>query len=190
MTNYDISEFIDKLEALNRVFHTAPAKIGELAVNFSKERFRTRDWLDNTSQPWPALKRKRKSSGKSGKARKNQTPLVDTGRLKHSIRKIYVDQNIVIIGTDVPYAQLHNEGGEINKTVEIRAHERKEHKVKEHMVKERNVKEHMVKKHRVKAHMRKMNLKVPARKFMGESEELNKKIIALIDNEFQNALNS
>jgi phage gpG-like protein len=182
MADYNIRDFVRKLEALNRVFTTMPAKIGTLAVNFSKERFREKNWINATAQPWQPLSRKRKS--RTGKARKSQSILVDTGRLAHSIRKIYADQNLIIIATDVPYAQLHNEGGRITKSVEVRKHARREFQRKS------NGKKSTVKAHTVRAHMRKMNLNIPARKFMGESEELNRRIIQLVDNEFQNALNS
>jgi phage gpG-like protein len=182
---YDISEFLRKIEALNRTFTVIPSKIGATAVNFSKERFREKDWFDNTKNPWQPLKRNRISRGKSGKPRRNQSVLVDTGRLKKSIRKVYADQNIVIIATDVPYAQIHNEGGTIDKTVSVRQHARRQHARKG-----RKRKKVIVKAHTVGAHSRKMNLKIPARQFMGQSEELNRRILQLVDNEFQNALNT
>jgi phage gpG-like protein len=187
MADYNIKDFVRKLEALNKVFTTMPTKIGTIAVNFSKERFREKNWIDNTVQPWKPLSRKRKSRSGSGKARKSQSILVDSGRLAHSIHKVYADQNLIIIATDVPYAQIHNEGGQITKSVEVRKHARREHQRKRAGKKG---KKSTVKAHTVNAHMRKMNLDIPARQFMGESEELNRRIIQFIDNEFQNALNS
>ena len=65
-----------------------------------------------------------------------------SGRLKKSIRRIRVTQNSVTIGTDVPYAQIHNEGGTIKKTVSV------------------------------KSHRRKMNTTIPQRQFIGESAQL------------------
>ncbi len=56
----------------------------------------------------------------------------------------------------MPYAQIHNEGGTINKTVTVKAHSRKRKGRSEN----------------VKSHRRKMNTTLPKRQFIGEFKML------------------
>uniref|UniRef100_UPI001F46270F phage virion morphogenesis protein n=2 Tax=Flavobacteriaceae TaxID=49546 RepID=UPI001F46270F len=74
------------------------------------------------------------------------------------IRKISEGKYYVLIGTDVPYAQIHNEGGTIKATARVRAHSRT-----------RKGRNQPIK---VKAHTRQMNAKIPKRQFLGESAVL------------------
>jgi len=90
--------------------------------------------------------------------------MVNSGRLKRSIRKLKITKNNVTIGTDVPYAQIHNEGGQISKVANIKAHSRK-----------RNAREH-----RVKTHTRNVNINIPKRQFLGNSQAMTKKIENMI----------
>lgn len=77
----------------------AMSKIGDLARESIKENF------DVGGRPaWKALKYR------SG------SPLVDTGRLKNSIGK-EVSGNVVMIGTNVEYAAIHNFGGHTGPSV-------------------------------------------------------------------------
>jgi phage gpG-like protein len=140
------------------------------AVNFTKERFVRKTWVDRAPEAWP--KRKRKGRG---------SLMVNSGRLKRSIRKLAVTQNSVTIGTDVPYAQIHNDGGTINKTVSVKQHSRKITK------RARSQRTGRLTKKRVsngtatvRAHTRKMNLKLPERRFIGESRMLLHRIERLL----------
>ena len=100
--------------------------------------------------------------------------MVRSGRLKRSIRKMSEGDYFVYVGTDVPYAQIHNEGGEINKTVSVRTHSRTRKGRTE----------------TVKSHRRKMNIKMPKRQFLGDSNALVKRLERFanveINNEIQN----
>lgn len=166
----DTSEFTRHLDSILNTYKKIPAELAVIAVNFSKERFRDQAWLDETKHNWPKRKTQR------GSARRSQTLLVDTGRLKRSIRKIKADPDQVIIGSDVPYAEIHNEGGKINKTVNVKAHEVKSHRKKAHIRTREGrteiVKAQIVKSHTIAAHTRKMNLKIPSRHFLGNSYTL------------------
>lgn len=175
MNKVDTSELTRKLNSVLEAYRKLPPEIATIAVNFTKERFRDQAWLDETKRNWKPRKTKR---GRTGK--RSQTLLVDTGRLKRSIRKIKATTEQVIIGTDVPYAEIHNEGGEINKTVTVKSHVIKAHRRKAH-TRERNgrverIKAQMVKPYTVKAHSRKMNLKIPSRRFIGNSYTLARRI--------------
>ena len=84
-----------------------------------------------------------------------------------------VTMDFILIGTDVPYAQIHNEGGSIKKTVPVRQHERKISRGRA----------------KVKAHSRNMNLKVPKRQFIGNSAILRRRIERLIEKDIKRVLN-
>lgn len=135
---------LNKLQKLRRNF---PAMAGIEAVKFSKDRFVRKNWVGQSSEPWDPRKRKAPGSLMVGKG---------SGRLKRSIRVTQTTANSVTIGTDVPYAQIHNEGGVIDKTVNVREHSRKRKGRSE----------------KVKSHRRKMNTTIPKRQFIGESTML------------------
>jgi phage gpG-like protein len=84
---------------------------GVLAVNHFKQSFRDGGFTDNTFVAWK--KRKDKSKKSQGRA-----ILVKSGDLRRSIKatkKNYNNLTLVISTSGVPYAQIHNEGGQINK---------------------------------------------------------------------------
>lgn len=183
----DISEFTRKLDAILDTYRKLPAEIAVIAVNFSKERFRDQAWLNETKHKWEPRKTQR---GRTGG--RSQTLLVDTGRLKRSIRKIKATTEQVIIGTDVPYAEIHNEGGEIKKTVNVKSHAIKSHRRKAY-TRNRNgraerIKAQTIKTYTVKAHTRKMNLKIPSRRFIGNSYTLARRIELHVTARFIRAL--
>lgn len=156
-----MSEFINKLNNVSRAIERMPQRIAVVAVNFSKERFIRKNWVDRSRKPWK--KRLRKDRG---------SLMVRIGRLKRSIRKLKVTRNYIIIGTDVPYARIHNEGGTIKKNARVREHKRK-------------------RKGRVstvKAHTRKMNITLPPRQFIGESAVLARRIERQVERDIKTAL--
>jgi len=181
----DTREFVSKCDALSKAYSRIPNEVAAIAVNFSKERFVEQAWLDVTKTKWKPLSRKR-----SGK--KSQTVLVKSGRLKRSIRKIYADTNRVIIGTDVPYAEIHNNGGKIKDTVTVKQHSVKQYNRKSftrtRKGRTENIKAQTVKSHVVKSHSRKMNLTIPARPFIGSSYTLERRIYLHMTVQFIKAL--
>ena len=144
------TDFFKRLQKVNKpsFMRRLVNRSGVVAVNFSKERFVRKDWLDgNSRQTWE--KRKRKDKG---------SLMVRSGRLKRSIRKMSEGDYFVYIGTDVPYAKAHNEGGEITKTVNVRSHSR--------------ARKGRTDKFKVKSYQRKINLTLPKRQFIGDSAAL------------------
>lgn len=167
------ADFAQKVLRLKKLYRKFPDMAAIEAVNFSKERFVRKNWVDQTNQPW----KKRKPSPEWYSAAQNKEAargslMVKSGRLKRSIRKIKVTRNSVTIGTDVPYAETHNEGAVINQTVNVKAHSRKR--------KARNEK--------VKAHSRKRKIKIPKRQFIGESAILLRRIERLVQREINEIL--
>ena len=155
------NSFLAKVERLKRMRTRFPEIAAVEAVNFSKERFVQKNWLSRTREPWK--KRSKEDRG---------SLMVRSGRLKRSIRKIKVTPNSVTIGTDVPYARIHNEGGILNRTVNVRQHTRTRKGRAE----------------TVKMHRRKMNTKMPKRQFIGESAILLRRIERLMEKEIKKAL--
>ncbi|NJN78192.1 MAG: hypothetical protein HC803_07555 [Saprospiraceae bacterium] len=86
--------------------------------------------------------------------------LVKSGRLKRSIRITKQTRNWVVIGTDVPYAAIHNQGGTFQQSQLVRPHDRK---TKRGITK-------------VKAHTRSRTATYPQRKFIGQSKALDKRL--------------
>lgn len=183
----DISDFSRKLDAVLNAYKKLPTELATVAVNFSKDRFRDQAWLDTTEEKWQDLKQPRQRKG-----RRSQTILVDTGRLKRSIRKVKVTQNEIVIGSNEPYAKIQNEGGTINKTVRVKAHQVKSHRrrayTRQRDGRSERIKAQRVNTYAVKSHTRKMNTKIPSRRFMGHSRRLERRMITLITYRFRNAL--
>lgn len=98
--------FLITLDNITKALNSMPTRLATLAVAFSKERFVQQNWIDSSVEAWRPRSRKRRG----GKRRQRGAVLVDSGRLKRSIRVISVSKNKIVIGTDVPYAQTHNDG--------------------------------------------------------------------------------
>lgn len=114
----DFKYLIRICDNIERAVHLIPNKAAVIAVNFSKERFVKKNWLDNREHPWRKTKKRKGST------------LIKSGRLKRSIRKAHVGADYAIVGTDVPYARINNDGGTIEGTERVRTHERRTHKRK------------------------------------------------------------
>ena len=143
-----------------------PQIVATEAVNFSKERFVQQNWVDTNTEPW----RKRRTR-RGSKARSRGAILVSRGRLKRSVRKILVTSDVVVIGSDIPYAPIHNDGFRGRETV--KTHKRKSRKGT---------------KYEVKSFTRSMNM--PRRRFIGQSDVLNKRIERTCTAEIMRAIKS
>ena len=180
MAKVNLTSFTRKIDALSDTYKRLPNEIAAIAVNFSKERFREQSWLDKSKEKWKSRKHSRKSQ--HGNQARNQTLLVQTGRLKKSVRVISADESKIVIDSDVPYAKIHNEGGTINKTVSVKTHNVKQH------TRTRKGRKENVREHAKNAHTRKMNTTIPSRRFLGVSYTLTKRIENLITARFMRAL--
>ena len=129
-----------------------PVIVGAEAVNFSLDNFRAQGFLGNTFEKWP----QRKKSWVKDK-RPNRALLVDTGKLKRSIRVVRATPNEVVIGSDVAYARAHNEGLRIGLIQSVKGFTRKSGVG-------------------VSAHTRRVNQNIPRRRFMGNSPYLDARL--------------
>lgn len=178
-----LNKMLAEYRALQRQL---PAIVGGRAVNYFKRSFQQQGWVDKGIEKWPA----RKAGAKRNKGRKL---LIDSGRLRRSIRVVEKGEHYVIVGTDVPYGVAHNEG--VDKNVNVRAHTRRTFKTSKsgtgvYSVKTKKEKQKKTKtatgSYKVRAFIRKA--KIPRRRFMGDSAGLNRGIQREIENRLQNIL--
>jgi phage gpG-like protein len=134
----------------------APLLAGNEAVNFALDNFKRQGFMGNTFMPWQS----RKVGWKKDK-RKGRSLLVDTGRLKRSIRITKLNKDSVTIGSDVKYAKAHNEGASITVVQSVKGFTRKNGS-------------------NVKAHSRRVNIRIPKRQFIGNSPFLEARIKKVI----------
>ena len=159
-----------------------PVIIGEEYVNFSKQAFIRQGFIDGHYEKWK--ERKDKSKRNKGRA-----ILVKSGRLKRSIRLLRTGYLYAVVGSDVPYAQIQNDGGVIDKTVSVRAHKRKgthytnTYSTASKRKSKRKGKYSAVEE--VKAHERHMHTEIDPRPFLGESAFFNKRAVAIITRELK-----
>lgn len=154
---------------LKKFWEQVPTIAGAKAVAYFKESFRRQGWAENGSlKPW-----KKRAIAEKGRRR---AILIKSGRLRRSIRIIKKTKDFVVVGTDVPYAQIHNEGGTISETVRVPAFRRKAHKVKGHKNRGRKIKAHRRKAAKVKSHSREINITLPRRQFIGQSPDVMKSV--------------
>ena len=159
----------DVKAALQKVLPTLPHQMGVLAIEFTMQRFRNQDWVDYSTHPWKRRKSKKNDNGRA--------LLMLKGVLRNSIHIVSESPQQTVIGTDVPYAKVHNEGS--NEEVLVRHHLREVKKpgvvslTKSGKPSKKKPKP-IIERVEVKAHLRKMNM--PKRQFMGESPVLNNQI--------------
>lgn len=189
----ELSEFFAIMDRVERAINTIPARAGVLAVNFSKDRFRQQAWVDATTQPWP----KRKVSGWGRRERKGRAILVDTGRLRRSIRVVMVSGTRVVVGVYVPYAKAHNEGFRGTVTQRVSAYSYSRYGTEKrgtgvYSVKTRreNLKAVRVKtgEVKVKAHTRTIHQRIPKRQFIGQSAVLDRNLQRMMTLELTKAI--
>lgn len=138
-----------------------PRFVGTLAVNFFKENFTRQGFADEPFVKWKGRKQYIKEGAKGTRA-----ILIKTGALRRSIRIVQTAANKVSVGTMLPYAQIHNEGGTIKQTVTA-----KQRKFFWAMYKQTQNEMFMR-----SAKAKQITIIIPQRKFIGNSTGLNKRI--------------
>lgn len=158
-----------RAQKLRQELQTLPREVRNLGLQFFKSRFRAQGWYDQAFLPWK--KRKKGKRGSEGRA-----ILVQTGRLRNSIRGV-VSGSDITFGTDVPYAAVHNNGGVINR------HARSETFVRKRIT--RGKRKGQFKKGKTEGRgltYSAATVTMPQRQFIGESAHLNRLIRRTIEN--------
>jgi len=148
-----------KVSALQKAFRRqVPVKMQAAAVRVFRANFKAQGFVDRGVKPWrPRTAYKVKHLGR----KQDRLILVDKALLLNSIRAngqaSWNNISVQAGGPHVPYAKIHNEGGTIRGTFNVRAHTRRTRSGD---------------KAKVKAHKRTVNTTMPQRKYMGDSFEL------------------
>lgn len=100
---------------MNRLQKQSPAALGEIAVTLFHDNFTQQGFMDEELTPWENRKSKKDT---------DRAILILRGRLRRSVRVTRKSIQEVVIGSDVPYAKVHNEGGQI----QVSGHARKSKK--------------------------------------------------------------
>ena len=183
-------QFTNLVNRVTASVQSIPQRAATLAVNFSKDRFRSQNWVDTTTQPW----KNRKPMRWGRRERPGRAILVDSGRLRRSIRKILVSAEVVIIGTDAPYARVHNEGFRGKVTQRVASHKRNLTKFGVIRGKENKrstrVEFGRVKRGEttVKTYTRTIRLHIPKRQFIGTSAILDAQLQRMMTAEITRAI--
>ena len=179
-----------------------PVIAGRMAQDHFQNNFRLGGFVNGGLHPWP--KAKRLSSGGTGAASNYGTLLSERKVLFKSIKYIPADYRVKI-SNDVVYAPIHNWGGSVSVTVTDRMRRFAWAKYRETSG---ETKKNTGKKSRGKAtskrptnpqaqmwkglaltKKKKLNIHIPQRQFLGDSEELNEKIEKRIEKEIRTILN-
>lgn len=175
-----------KDDILKEVNDRLPRKVGVVAVNHFKQNFRDGGWLDGGLHPW---KRTRRQEGDGNDSKYG--PL--TSRRNHMMSSIQAKPSpgAVTIENPVPYAAIHNDGGDITTHPNITDRMRKyawhmvyslagikdKGKLPKELPKEAGMWKSiaLTKKSRLTVHAH-----IPKRQFMGDSAELRAKVNKMI----------
>lgn len=162
---------LGSLEAeLRQIVRNLPRTAGAKAVRFFKEGFDRQGWVnDGKLDKW----KDRSANAPRNKGRKI---LINTGRLRRSIRVLSTGPGYVEIGTDVPYAEAHNEGADKTVTATVKKHTRRSHQRKAHERDGKAIAAQTIKEHSVGGFTRKQRIKIPRRQFIGESPDVIKSV--------------
>jgi phage gpG-like protein len=167
-------KFNKNLAKFKQFQRVVPIEIGNMAKNHFLGGFRQGaqkggGFTDDSITGWP--KRKRETRLSRGKP-----ILVDTGHLRRSIGVLSKTWSAITIGTQgIPYAQIHNEGGQIS--IKGRS------SIMSFSARGRLVRARKA-KYQQKVAIRASKGKMPKREFLGDSKILNKKIIVLLYNRY------
>jgi phage gpG-like protein len=157
--------FLDKF----RTFKAGrwPRMVGRTALAVFDENFDSGGFTDKVFIRWKPRKGDTENQGRrlgDGGRQRGRALLIKTGALRRSLRVASASTGAVrfVAGNqDVPYAGIHNEGGRITGTVQVRSFEREPT---------------FAKRHTVKAHTRTLNITMPRRRFLGPSQKLMERL--------------
>jgi len=167
---------------LERTLAALPTKAGAIIVQHSNQAFVLGGWTDDSFEPWtPIQSKKAKDEGRA--------ILVLTGRLRRSIRVINTTVDSVTVGTNVPYAKIHNEGGTALHYAhgQILNFDHAPTNGRWRFGKARTVQQQRGIKTIRRASFKEYTTKMPQRKFLGNSRRLTRDISTMFTTDITNA---
>jgi len=196
-----LKDFVSELTAKSKetqdlMRRRMPVIVGQLAVSHFKDNFRKSGFVDNGLQPW---KKSRRIGQGKGAGSNYKTLLSGRDHLFGSVSYIPSDA-AVLIKNDLPYASIHNEGGQVNThpTVTPKMKKfawakyygalglKKGEKVPESIPEDAERWRRLALTKKTKLNIK---FEMPKRQFIGESKELNDKICNKLDAELEKIWN-
>lgn len=206
----DINQFSNELknkqrEVENLLRRKLPVVVGRMAKDFYQDNFRKAGFQNNGLHPWPVTRRQ--FSGAKGAA-SQYGPLLSSRR--HLFASIsYTPSDFrVVVANNLPYAAIHNFGGETNPTVTPRmrrfawamyynAQGRKKKATQAKRKPKNKASTPKIEttsaqfwKSLALTRKKKLRVRIPQRQFIGQSAELNNQINERIENEISKTLNA
>lgn len=164
-----------------------PIKIGRIAKDHFQENFRKGGFVNEGLQKWPMTKRQQ--SGASAAVTQYGPLLSGHNHLFSSIKYVPGEYRVKV-ASEVPYAAIHNEGGMVNPTITPKMRRfawAMYHKTKGKTIEKKGTISSNPESDRWRAlaltKKSKLTIKVPKRRFIGESAELTKEINDKIEKE-------
>ena len=172
-----------------KLIHDATRIASVECLNFFTRSFEQHGWTDTAFQPWQA----RKSDGQDG-----GNLMQPTGNLRDSLQILQRSGNKarrkIIFGTHVPYAKVHNEGGTINRTINVRVTEKSRKFFWKMYYNTKEVKWKWMALTKKSSLTIKQTIHMPKRQFIGHSDTMMKHIHKLwcnrLEKEFKQVVNS
>lgn len=189
----DLTNLIKKhqkeIDALMR--RKMPVSAGRMAKDHFQDNFRKGGFVNNGLRPWPPSGRL--SSGGVAASSRYGTLLSSRNHLFSSIAYVPVPYSVVV-RNDVPYAHIHNEGGVVEPTVTPAMRKYAWYRFfRETGGKNPGRKAPPPQASRWKAlaltKKSKLRIRIPRRRFIGESAELSAKITKKLETEILRILN-
>jgi len=158
----------DVLSFYRNLLDNAHKIVEQEALNHFTESFENQGFTDTAFTPW--IPRKQETDRSKGKK-----ILQDATILMGSIHTIYIDKKTITIGTDIPYAKIHNEGGTINANIPVSKKMKKYFWYKFYATGNPKFKAAALSKQVI------VNTEMPQRQFIGNSQILNNNIIKVFN---------
>lgn len=163
---------IRKLQEAKRYLQTDVFDVvGVEAVNHFKRNFQEEGFVDSSTKKWVSRKSKRAGSTNSQKVMSKSQELADSITYEKKIPE-------VIISTDKPYAEIHNEGGVIIVTDKMRKFFWAKHKEYKDAGETELADQY-------KAFALAKKIVIPQRQYIGPSQTLNNNIVAKIKRDLE-----
>ena len=175
-----------KRKELDRLMRTTmPKKVGAMATLHYQENIATRQgFLNGGLKKWDPTRRQRSGSAR---ATENYGALQSTQN--HLLNNIHYipDAYRVVVSNGLKYAPVHNWGGTVSPVVTPKM--RRWAWAKHYEEAGTDKKKDTMWKRLALTKKTKLNIRIPQRQFLGESQELNAQIQQKMDSEIRNILN-
>lgn len=177
---FDFPDFELTRTSVNDLFLNLPTWAGNSMLNFFLDSWKKEGFTDREFKAWK--KRRHKINGK----RRNILVGKGSGALRRSLR-LRIGSDYFEIYSNMPYAKIHNECGEI--TQQLTERQKKYFWSQFYYFRKRGdtKKANMFKR---MALSDEINISIPKRQFMGKSERFNSELIKYVEHGLKNAIDN